>query len=134
MLSLQVVLSALLVVLVLWWMWRLPQREGAFFNWAPLLALGSVWGGVAGTVLSGLLWLTSSPDRWVVVLFLVIDPFGIAAGVLTIWIYRGHGSDEQTIYLQQMQARIGITLGLIAVTIGYIYVITHKAPFTPVGQ
>ena len=68
------------------------------------------------------------------VLFLVIDPFGIAAGVLTIWIYRGHGSDEQTIYLQQMQARVGITLGLIAVTIGYIYVITHKAPFTPVGQ
>ena len=41
---------------------------------------------------------------------------------------------RQTIYLQQMQARVGITLGLIAVTIGYIYVITHKAPFTPVGQ
>jgi len=68
---------------------------------------------------------------------LLLDPGSIAAGTLVFWIYRGFGqaSDSQaaTVDLQRFQARVGLAMGLLAVAIGYVYVMTHKQPFTPVG-
>lgn len=133
-LSLQLVVSALIVLGVLWFMWRLPRRGEPLFPWAPPLAIISVWGGLLALAGSALLWLLPYPDRWVVLLFLILDPAAIATGTLVLWIYRGHEGTWETIALQRLQARVGIALGLLAVAVGYLYVLSHKTPMTPVGM
>ena len=132
MLIIQLVVSTLIVAAVLWFMWRLPKSE-ALFGWAPPMALVSAWAGLIAAIVSALLWVLPYPDRWVALTFLLLDPAAIACGVLVLWIYRGHDDEGHTIVLQRLQANIGIVLGLIAVTVGYVYVMTHKTPFTPVG-
>jgi hypothetical protein len=133
----QVVVSVLMVIAVLWWMWRLPRRDGAWFGWGPPLALLSAWSGLIGLILSALLWVLPYPDRWVVLLFLVLDPAAIGAGTLVRWIYRGYETfdetEARTVDMQRVQASVGIALGMAAVAVGYFYVMTHKAPLTPVG-
>lgn len=132
-LAVQLILSALIVLGVIVYMWRMPQAGERFFGWAPWLALGSAWGGVLAVAVSALLWVLPWPDRWVSVSFLVLDPLAIGAGVLVLWIYRGHAGKLPTITAQILQSRVGITLGLTAVVIGYIYVMTHKQIGSPVG-
>jgi len=136
-LTFQVVVSVLIVLAVLWWMWRLPRRDGAWFGWAPPLALVSAWSGMIGLILSLLLWILPYPDSWLVLVFLVLDPAAIGAGTLVRWIYRDYetfdDAEARTVDMQRIQANVGIMLGIAAVALGYFYVMTHKAPLTPVG-
>lgn len=131
--TLQVLGSLALVAVVLWFMWKLPASGERFYGWGPTLALASAWAGLAGVVASLLLWVMPMPDLWIAAILLVLDPAAVCAGVLVLWIYRRHEGVEDTVFLQLVQARVGITLALAAVTIGYWFVMTHKAPFTPVG-
>lgn len=132
-LALQLVISALIVIGVLLYMWRMPRNGERYFGWAPWLALGSTWVGVLAVVVSALLWVLPWPDRWVSVTFLALDPLAIGTGVLVLWIYRGHAGKLPTITAQILQSKVGIALGLAAVTIGYLYVMTHKVIGSPVG-
>lgn len=132
-LTLQILVSVLLVAAVLWFMWRLPRRSTALFGWGPPLALLSAWGGLLSLAVTGLLWVLPFPDLWLVATFLGLYPGAIAAGTLVLWIYRGHVDEQATITAQLIQAKVGIGLGLLSVVLGYVYVMTHKTPFTPVG-
>ncbi len=100
--TLQVVVSALIVAAVLWWMWRLPRRDDAMFAWAPPLALLSAWCGVLSLIGSACLWVVPYPDNWITILFLLLDPAAIASGTLVLWIYRGGDRAAATIQLQRM--------------------------------
>ncbi len=131
--TLQVIASIGLVIAVLVFMWKLPASGERFFAWAPPLALMSAWAGLIGIFFSVLLWVMPMPDLWITGILLVLDPAAICAGTLVLWIYRHHEGLEETVLMQLTQARIGITLALIAVAIGYLFVMTHKEPFTPVG-
>ena len=133
-LPIQLIISALIVLGVLWFMWRLPRSGDKFFAWAPPLAFASPWAGLLGLVLSILLRWLPYPDRWLVLIFLVLDPVSIATGTLVLWIYRGHDAGPETITMQRLQARVGIILGLLAVAAGYFYVMTNKPPMTPIGK
>lgn len=134
MLTLQVLISALIVAAVLWWMWRMPRKDESLYGWGPPMALGSAWAGLAAIAATLLLWLVPFADQLLVLVFLVLDPASIAMGTLVMWIYRGVLAPAEAISMQRIQAKVGIALGLAAVTLGYIYVITHKTPFTPVGS
>lgn len=131
---LQVTASFLLAGAVIYFMFRLPRRGEAMYGWAPSLALLSVWSGVAAFALSPLLWFVHYPDFWIAVFLLFVEPVALAAGTLVLWIYRGLITSEPTILMQRLQARIGIGFGLMAVAVGYVYVLSHKTPFTPVGM
>ncbi|MEX0777259.1 MAG: hypothetical protein WD042_16265 [Phycisphaeraceae bacterium] len=132
-LALQVLVSLLIVLAVLWVMWRLPWRGEALYGWGPPLALFAAWAGLLAVVLAALLWVLPAPDFWISVSFLLLDPAALASAVLVLWLYRGDATAGQTIHLQRVQARAAIVMGLIAVTLGYLFVMTHKTPFTPVG-
>ncbi len=129
----QVFVSFLLVVGVLWFMWRLPREGEKLYGWAPPLAFISPWAGLISLTVTILLWFLQAPDGWLPAIFLVLDPAAIGCGVLVLWIYRGAEASE-TVGAQRIQAKVGIVLGLLCVAVGYYYVMTHKTPFTPVGQ
>lgn len=129
---LKVAASIALVAAVLWWMWRRPVRE-SLYPWAPPLALASAWLGLLAAIFSAGLWFLPYPDRWLVVVLLLLDPGASASGVLTFWLLRDISHDDQGAQAQRLQATVGLVLVLIAITLGYIFVMTHKTPFTPVG-
>lgn len=130
----QVTASYALVAVVLWFMWRLPRRGESWFGVAAVMALGSAWAGLAAVIASALLWWVAMPDWLLAVVLLLLDPGAIALGVLVLWVYRGHKSTSPAIVQQRLQAKTGVALGLSAVVIGYIFVMTHKQLFTPVGM
>lgn len=132
-LSAQLVVSGLIVLGVLWFMWRLPRRADPPYGLAAVMALGGVWAGVASVAASVMLWWVASPDRLITVVLLGLDPAALGVGVLVLWVYRGMVPDDPAIQRQQQQAWLTIALGLVAVVIGYVYVMTHKQLFTPVG-
>jgi hypothetical protein len=134
MLTIQLLVSAAIVLAVLWFMWRLPRDTESLWGWGPPLALLGPWSGLAAVIISTLLWRADKPDAWLPIVFLILDPVSIGSGVLVLWLYRGRPTTEQTVQMQRLQAKAAITLGLLAVAIGYAYVMTHKTPFTPVGQ
>ena len=133
--TIQILISALIVLAVLWCMWRIPRKGDALFGASPRLAFISTWTGLAALISSAALWALPAKmaDQAIVIVFLALDPASLAAGVLVLWIYRGYESHEKTIGLQRAQAWTGIVLGLTAVALGYVFVMTHKTPFTPVG-
>ncbi len=131
-LLLKVSASLALVAVVLWWMWRRPVRE-SLYAWAPGLALSSAWLGLISAALSAALWVLPYPDRWVTALFLLIDPAAGACAILTFWILREQPHDNAPAQAQRLQATVGLALTLLAVALGYAFVLTSKAPFTPVG-
>jgi len=126
--------SLLLVVAVVWWMWRLPRASDALLGWGPALALFSTWTGLMAVVSSFALWVVPSPDRWLPAILMLLDPACCAAGVLVLWLYRGYEGQEATVSYQRLQAKVGIGLGIAAIAVGYLYVMTHKTPFTMIGQ
>jgi hypothetical protein len=132
--AVQVVASLGLLFAVLFVMWKLPLSGDRFYGWGPPLAISSAWSGLAACGLSVLMWVMPSPDTWVVWAMLVVDPASLCTGILVLWIYRKYGDGEETVLNQITQAKVGIMLGLIAVAIGYWFVMTHKMPFTPVGS
>jgi len=128
--TLQVIASAALVAVVLWAMWRMPRRSDRAFAYAPPLALLSAWLGLAAVAASAALWFVSAADAWIVVVMLLLNPAALAAGILVLWIYRRHATQEATIVAQRVQARVGIGLGCAAVALSYVFVMTHRTPFT----
>ena len=130
---LQVGLSFFVCGVVIFLMWRIPRRGDALFDWAPPLALISVWAGLIALCASATLWVLSAPDPWIASGLLFLDPGAIGAGVLVLWIYRRYDSVEHTVGYQILQAKVGITLGLVAVAMGYLFIFTHKPPGTVVG-
>jgi len=129
-----VLASFSLVAAVLWFMFRMPASGSGLYPWAPPLALVSAWFGLGAAALAAALWSLDQADYWVALALLLVDPAALAAGVLVLWIYRREGAAIETVVLQKQQARVGIALALIAVAAGYTFVMTHKTPFTPVGQ
>jgi len=135
--ALQVSASLLLVYVVIWAMWRMPKAKESSLVVAPSLALMSVWCGLLGVLGTIYLWWTQTPDHWLPPLLLILLPGSAAGGTLVLWLYRQFEGDEElmaTVEIQRTQARIGIALGLIGTGIGYLFVLLHKAPLTPVGQ
>ncbi len=135
----QVVGSCLIVAGVLWLMWRLPARQDSFLNAVgPFLSLCSVWVGLIALVGSTMLWWVTFPDHLLVIVLLLLDPASIAAGILALWICRGQrasgGPHAVAISQQRLQASVGVAMGVAAVSLGYIYVMTHKPLFTAVGM
>lgn len=133
----QVVGSCLIVVGVLWLMWRLPRRDQQLYFIAPYLSFGGVWVGLLAVVLSLLLWWVAFPDHVLVLVLLLLDPAAIGGGIAVLWIYRHEGAHDplQMTLIRQhrMQACVAVAMGLLAVALGYLYVMTHKRLFTPVG-
>jgi len=85
-------------------------------------------------VFSAGVWVVGYPDRWLVALFLVVDPAAAASAILSMWVSRGQARDDEASTMRRLQAKVGLGLVAAAVVVGYVYVMTHKAPFTPVGQ
>lgn len=137
----QLLASAILVAAVLFFMWRLPPAGEGLLPWAPPLALLSAWSGLIALVVSLALWILPYPDRWLTALFLALDPAAVGSGTLVLWLYRGHrhtgeqdgAGPADPAAAHRMQAKVGLSLGLAAIVAGYIFVMTHKTPFTPVG-
>jgi len=125
MLAIQVGASLALVVAVLWFMWRLPNRNDSLFGWGPPLALFSPWAGLFAVISSVVLWFIATPDSWLPVAFQLLYPAAIGSGVLVLWIYRRYEELTDSINAQKLQAWVGISLGLMAVAIGYFFVLTH---------
>ena len=130
----QVTASYALVAVVLWFMWRLPRRGESWFGIAPVMALSSAWLGLVAVATSVLLWWVAMPDWLLAMVLLLLDPGALALGVLVLWVYRGEETARPAIEQQRLQAKTGVALGLFAVVVGYVFVITHKPLFTPVGM
>lgn len=129
----QVGASVALVVIVLVFMWRMPRRGEAYYPWAPPMALGSVWIGLLGVLSAAAMFFVPSPDAMVIAVCQFLAPISVGLAVLVFWVYRG-ADDAETILLQRLQAKVGLALGVLAVAVGYAYVLSHKAPLTPIGS
>ena len=146
--ALQVGVAILLVAAVLWWMWHMPRDAESPPGWAAWLALVSPWAGLLAAGMSVLVWLTRWADLLLAITLLALDPLAVGCGVLVLWTMRDPqgrgapskgaagpvGEDADAADLQRIQAWTGIALGLVAVAVGYTYALSHKTPFTPVGQ
>lgn len=129
-LTLQVGFSILLVVAVFFFMWRMPNKGEAFYPYAPPMALASAWTGLLATIISALLWLLPYPDYWLWGTLWLLDPAAICLGCLVLWIYRDEVHLNDTINAQQLQSKVGVTLGLIGATLGYTFVML-RTPMPP---
>lgn len=129
----QVGASIALVVIVLVFMWRMPRRGEAYYPWAPPMALGSVWIGLLAVLSAAAMFVVATPDAMVIAVCQFLAPIALGLAVLVFWIYRGADAAE-TIELQRTQASVGLGLAVAAVAIGYAYVLTHKAPLSPIGS
>lgn len=125
-LTIQVVVSLLIIFGVLWWMWRIPGEAIRGSVAAAMLAFVSVWFGVAAIVAAAWLWWTSVPQFWAITTVLIWAA-AISTGLLALWTYRHTPPDQMLaeVHLQRAQARVGVALGLVAVTMWYIYMITR---------
>lgn len=133
-LTIQVIVSLGIIYGGLWWMWRLPGKPILDSAAAPILALGSVWLGLGAVGTAIWLWWTSVPDVWVVIVVGLYSA-ALATGGFCLWIYRATPAESMTdeILMQRLQARVGIALGLLAVALWYVFILTHKTVLTPVG-
>lgn len=133
-LTIQVLGSLVVIFGVLWVMWRRPGPEVPDSPAAAVLAFASVWTSLAAIGVCIWLWWTGKPDAWVVVSALLWSA-GLALGGYALWTYRHKPADQmpEELLTQRLQARVGIVLGLIAVMLWYIFVLTHKAILTPIG-
>src|SRR5258708_7078793 len=105
--ALEVFSALALVAIVLAFMWRMPQRGTAYYEWAPRLARFSARTGLAALAGSGVLWVLPRADPWLVVIFLLLDPAALAAGTLVLWIYRNNNAPVETVVMQRTQAWVG---------------------------
>ncbi len=125
---LKIILSYTLVAIVLWFMWRLPQRDDRYVDWAPMLALISPWAGLISLAGSIVIWLIAQPEYLIGALLWGLEPIAIGTGILVMWIYRRREYAEETVRNQLLQARVGIGLGAVAVGVTYCFMLMHIAP------
>ncbi|MGB0715389.1 MAG: hypothetical protein ACPGXK_05895 [Phycisphaerae bacterium] len=90
-----------------------------------MLALLSVWVGLISMVLAiGMCFFrTLFTDLNVVLVLYFGSPGALCFAGLVLWAYRKEGRDDEGINAQCLQARVGLTFGLIAATLVYILVI-----------
>lgn len=133
-LTLKVVASLAFIFFVLWCMWRIKGEPVTDSPAAPILALASTWAGLASVATAIWLWITSQPDIWVVI-DVIFWAAAISSGGLAMWVYRHTPPTQMTepIQMQRMQARVGIGLGLAAVALWYVFILSHKPILTPTG-
>lgn len=142
--NIQVAVSVLVVVVVLAAVWRMPRRGDRWFGWAPPLALGSAWTGLLSVLGSALLWvLPVGRDVLIALLFLLLIPGSLTAGLLVYWIYRGVTGDGRPVDIQidpaidrpdavsmhRMQAGVGLTFSCAAIAIGYAFALLRDLSF-----
>jgi len=138
--NMQVAASIFVVVVVLVVVWRLPRKGARWFGWAPPLALGSAWAGLLSTMVSIALWLLSVGQNWLIsLLFLLLVPGSLTAGILVLWIYRGVTPEGQpvdiavdpvvdrpdAVSMHRTQATVGITFACLAIVVGYAFALAH---------
>ncbi len=130
-LTLQVVGSLAIIFGVLWWMWRIPGEAVNGSLAAAVLAFCSVWIGVAAIGVVAWLWWSAHPGPWAVASVLVWAA-AISSGLLALWTYRHTpaGAMSEEVLLQRLQARVGVGLGLVAVTMWYIFLIVRFSTLT----
>ncbi len=130
-LTLQVIVSLLIIFGVLWCMWRIPGEPVTASLAATTLSFVSVWLGVASVVVTLWLWWTSQPQTWAITSVLIWAA-ALSSGLLALWTYRHTPVDRmpEEVLLQRLQARVGVGLGLVAVTLWYIFMITRFAGLT----
>jgi len=136
-LTIQVLISAGIIYGVIWWMWRIKGEPIVDSAAAPVLAFASVWAGLASVVVGGYLWFASAAAcDWWVPIHVGVWSLAICFSGLSMWIYRQTPAEQMSepIQLQRAQARIGLILGLVGVVLWYVFVLTHKAPLTPIGE
>jgi len=127
-LTLQVIVSILFILAVLWALWRLPASEDADGGFAPVLAFASPWLGVAAALSGVALWFVADSSVGIaVVVCVALYAAALAGGGWVLWTYRALPPERtpEEISLQRLQARVGIGLGLVAVVLWYVYVATH---------
>lgn len=131
-LTMQVLVSMAIIVGVVWWVWRLPGEAITESASAPYLSLGSVWAGLAA-VLHNFLLVKNPFSPVTITIGVVLYAIAISAGYLALWTYRYTSPATMTepIHMQRMQARIGLGLGILAVTMWYV-ILLNAAP-VPVG-
>jgi len=140
-LTIQVIVSLMIIFGVLWWMWRIPGEPVTASLAATTLSFASVWLGVASVLIALWLWWTSQPQLWAITSVLIWAA-ALSSGLLALWTYRHTPVDRmpQEVLLQRFQARVGVGLGLVAVTLWYIFMISRFASLTfaptdvPVGM
>jgi len=131
-LTIQVVVSLVIIFGVLWWMWRIPGEAVTASISATVLAFCSVWIGVAAIGVVGWLWWTAHPGPWAVVSVLIWAA-ALSTGLLALWTYRHTPRDRmpEEVLLQRVQARVGVALGLIAVVMWYVFMIVRLSMLAP---
>ena len=130
-LTIQVVVSLMIIFGVLWWMWRIPGEAVAGSLSATVLAFCSVWIGVGAIGVAAWLWWTAQPGPWAVVSVLVWAA-AISTGLLALWTYRHTPVDQMAaeVHLQRLQARVGVIFGLVAVFMWYVFMIVRLSALT----
>lgn len=125
-LTIQVLVSLLIIFGALWWMWRIPGEATTGSIAATMLAFVSIWFGVASIAAAVWLWWTSVPQFWAVTTVLIWAA-AISTGLLALWTYRHTPPDQmpEEVHLQRMQARVGVALGMVAVALWYTYTISR---------
>lgn len=131
-LTIQVIVSLIIIFGVLWWMWRIPGEPVTASLAATTLSFSSVWLGVASVFIAAWLWWTTQPEFWAITTVLVWAA-ALSTGLLALWTYRHTPIDRmpEEVQMQRLQARVGVTLGLISVTLWYIYMIARFSTLSP---
>lgn len=136
-LTLQVIVSLMIIFGVLWWMWRIPGEPVTASLAATTLSFVSVWLGVASVGVAMWLWWTSNPQSWAITSVLIWAA-ALSTGLLALWTYRHTPVDRmpEEVILQRFQARVGVGLGLLAVVLWYIFMIVRFSSLTfgPAGS
>lgn len=136
-LTIQVIVSLMIIFGVLWWMWRIPGEPVTASLAATTLSFVSVWVGVASVGVALWLWWTSNPQMWAITSVLIWAA-ALSSGLLALWTYRHTPVDRmpEEVLLQRLQARVGVGLGLVAVVLWYIFMIVRfsSLTFAPAGE
>ena len=136
-LTIQVIVSLMIIFGVLWWMWRIPGEPVTASLAATTLSFASVWLGVASVGVAMWLWWTSQPQMWAITSVLMWAAT-LTSGLLALWTYRHTPVDRlpEEVLLQRLQARVGVGLGLLAIFLWYIFIIVRfsSLTFAPSGD
>ena len=126
--TIQLIVYILLIIGVLYFMWKLKGDTKRFYGWAPPLAITAVWTGLIAALGSVAIWISPIDfNTWLITSLLFLDPFCMTTATLVLWIYRNTPREnlEDTIFQQLTQAKIAIFLGSIAIALGYAFVLLH---------
>jgi len=110
-LTIQVIVSLMIIFGVLWWMWRIPGEPVTASLAATTLSFASVWLGVASGGVAMWLWWPSQPQMWAITSVLMWAAT-LTSGLLALWTYRHTPVDRlpEEVLLQRLQGMLLDTL------------------------